>query len=374
MVSARRGWPTAVLNVKLVSAWYTRSMTAGLHVHAALEAADTRLQTVVGYDERWVSGGVGRFAQEIVGRLRSSGLQMVRLGLEARIASPISPFAISTSISRCKADIFWSPGFMPPLRSHVPSVVTIHDLIHRRYGGVARRWYYDAVIRPLARRLSAILTVSEHSRADIVRWLGPNHPPIHVVGNGVGSAFVTEGVALRLRAPYALYSGNHRSHKNLARMIAAFSRATSCSRLLLAMTGDRDDAVDALARRYGVSDRLYWLGAINDEQLAQAYRGATLLLMVSLAEGFGLPVIEAMACGTPVVCSSTTSLVEISGDAACLVDPTDVNSISTGIERVITDSALQRALSERGLARASAFSWNDVATRVLAVLEEAAGK
>lgn len=349
-------------------------MNATGDIGVSLGAKEARLQAVVAYDDRWVSGGVGRFAQEVVHRLRHCGLRMVGLGVRARIASPASPLALSRCISHCGADVFWSPGFMPPLRSSVPAVVTIHDLIHRRYGGLERRLYYDAVIRPLVRRVAGIVTVSQRSRDDIVEWLGPRHPPIRVVGSAASSVFVHGGSKLQLTAPYVLYSGNHRTHKNLPRLVEAFARAPDCSGLLLAMTGDPDKSVDAVARKHGISNRLHWLGHLNEKGLAEAYRGATALLMVSLAEGFGLPVVEAMACGTPVVCSATTSLGEIAGDAACLVDPTDVGSIAAGIERVITNTALRQTLSERGFTRAATFSWDDVASRVFALLTETAIK
>jgi len=218
------------------------------------------------------------------------------------------------------------------------------------------------------------MTVSQRSRADIEAWIGPHHPPIRVIGSGVSGAFVHHGDKLRLEAPYLLYCGNHRVHKNLPRMLEAFARITARERLLLAMTGSPDESVNALARKFGVSGRLHWLGPLSEPELAEVYRGATAVLMVSLAEGFGLPVVEAMACGTPVVCSSTTSLGEIAGDAACLVDPTSVGHITAGIDQVIQNDALRARLRARGFARAAEFTWNKVADHVLAVLLEAARK
>lgn len=328
----------------------------------------------VAYDERWVRGGIGRFSLELLSRFSSDGVEMLPIGVVSKIADPLGPLAISSSLKKMTADVFWSPGFVPPSSSSIPFLITIHDLIHRQYGGFFRRVYYDAVIRFFARSAYSILTVSEYSRSQILHWLGRHSPPVVVVGNGVSASFSKEGERYESSAPYVLYCGNQRSHKNIGRMLEAFAIAKVPDTLLLGMTGTPESITESLIQKYGLADRVFWLGWLDEAQLAAAYRGAEFLMLVSLEEGFGLPVVEAMACGTPVLCSSTTSLGEIAGDAAVTVDPHDVECIAAGIERIASDTALRQVLRERGLKRAADFSWDNVAQRVKRVLEAAANK
>ena len=326
----------------------------------------------IAYDSRWTDGGIGHFSREVIAGMEKLCVDLVPIEIGDRLSDPWSPLRLGRALRGVVADVFWSPGFMPPWRPSIPAVVTMHDLIHRRHAGVLRRLYYDTAIRPLVRSMVGVITVSEYSRSVIAAWLGPRSPAIHVVGSGARKVFNDVGGRMMLDAPYVLYCGNRRAHKNLARMIEAFARSHAAGQLLLAMTGEPDAALEQLARVHGVSERLRWLGRLEEVDLAKAYRGASLVLLISLEEGFGLPVIEAMACATPVVCSSTSSLGEIAGNAACLVDPMDVSSIAGGIDRVLSDREWRQTLIERGLVRYTAYRWDRVAERVLRALKEAA--
>lgn len=327
----------------------------------------------IAFDPRWQEGGIGRFAREVIARLEKMDTDIRPIQIDCKLAAPLSPLYLSLALRKVQADVFWSPGFMPPLWFNIPSIVTVHDLIHRRHGGVLRRFYYDHCARPLIRSLNGVMTVSEHARLDIESWLG-KEAPVRVVGNGVSRGFVAEGAALSLGKPYVLYCGNHRPHKNLPRMFEAFAKSALAKDMLLAVTGESSPALVELAARFNVTERMYCLGQMNEEQLACAYRGASLLLMVSLEEGFGLPVVEAMASGTPVVCSENTALEEVAAGAACCVDPLTVDSIATGIDRILSASMYRDQLIMAGKARAADFVWDEVAGRVYDVLREAAFK
>jgi glycosyltransferase involved in cell wall biosynthesis len=258
------------------------------------------------------------------------------------------------------------------MESAIPTVITIHDLIHRAHGGLLRRAYYDHCIKPLARKASSILTVSRYSRDLIRDWLDDDSVDVRVVGNGVSSVFHPNGPALILGAPYLLYVGNYRAHKNIERMLRAFASARLDKAVLLVLAGEAHSSVVELARRLGISHRVRFLGGISEEGLAAAYRGALCVLQVSLVEGFGLAVIEGMACGTPVICSETTSLGEIGCDAALLVDPESVENMTVAIESLQTNTDLLSTMREKGIERARNFKWETVTLRTLDAIREAA--
>jgi alpha-1,3-rhamnosyl/mannosyltransferase len=179
--------------------------------------------------------------------------------------------------------------------------------------------------------------------------------------------------------PFVLYVGNVKAHKNLTGLITAFEQLPNSSlRLVIAGTvgGFRvgDDAVNIALARSPAADRIRATGWVDDDQLLALYQGAHLLAMPSLYEGFGLPVVEAMACGTPVVCSDRASLPEVAGDGAVLVDPEDAGAFSAAIERVAGDDELREDLINRGLERARLFSWQASARAHVELYEEVAGK
>lgn len=326
----------------------------------------------IGVDDRWNEGGIGRFSREIQSRLPSRGGVLKKLGITVALANPLSPLAIAKAIRAIQSDVFWSPGFMPPISCRTPVVLTIHDLIHRRYGGYARRQYYDHCIRPLVRRAQAILTVSYYSRNEIVEWLGNNSCDVQVVGNGVSDIFYQDGALLILESPYLLYAGNFRRHKNIERLVKAFASSRISREMFLVFTGAKDKQVRQWTEQYHIGERVKFLGEMDEMALAAAYRGARAVVQVSLEEGFGLPVIEAMACGTPVVCSLTTALGEVAGNAAMLVDPLDIGAIAMAMERVCCDEGLRSRLRMLGLRRAANFSWDNVACRTFEALKRAA--
>jgi glycosyltransferase involved in cell wall biosynthesis len=321
-------------------------------------------------DGRWRGPhGIGRFAGEVLRRLPGH----VQLERGPRPLSAADPLWLAWQVAIRRPGVFFSPGFNPPLLCPVPFVFTIHDLIQIQVPGVAtpaKRLYYDAVIKPACRRAFRVLTVSEWSRTQIVQWAGIPAQRVVNVGNGVDAPFSPEGPRHEPGFPYILYVGNSRPHKNLDRLLQAF-RDLHCPGLRLILAGAMGPEIASRIGELGIRERTLTLADATDEQLAAVYRGALLLALPSVVEGFGLPALEAMACGTPVVASRSTALPEVVGDAARLIDPLDVFDIRRAIEDVLADPACRAVMRERGLARARLFSWDRVGAAVLSVLDAA---
>lgn len=325
-------------------------------------------------DTRWIGRhGIGRFAREVLRRLPGCRPVTIRHGPP----HPLDPLLLWREVRRERPEVFFSPGFCPPLRCPVPVVFTIHDLMHVEFPGetsAARRAFYRFGVLPAARRAYRVLTVSHHSRARILEWSGLPEDRVTVVPNGVGEPFGPDGPVERPGWPYVLYVGNHKPHKNLPRLLEAFARLheTFDDGLRLVIPGRRVPETEESVGAMGLADRVVFPGPLPDDALAAWYRGAACLACPSLYEGFGLPPLEAMACGTPVVASAATSLPEVVGDAAAVVDPHCAESIAQGLRKAIEDTALRNQLREKGLCRARQFTWDRTAQGVRDVLEQAA--
>jgi glycosyltransferase involved in cell wall biosynthesis len=246
--------------------------------------------------------------------------------------------------------------------------------------------YARASIALAARRATRILTVSESSKRDILRFVDVAAEKIHVIYNAYDERFSVapceEDVdrvreRYQLHGQFVLYAGNVKPHKNVERLIEAFDRVRrrGLTHLKLVLTGNEISKYTALRRavhKHQLHQHVRFLGYMPDETLAVLYRLAAVFVFPSLYEGFGLPPLEAMASGTPVVTSNVSSLPEVAGDAAVLVDPYSAEAIADGIERVLCDEALACELRARGLARAGQFSWERSVDRVWEIYREAA--
>ena len=315
-------------------------------------------------DDRWFGAtGIGRYAKEILQRAPPESV-IEQLTKTWAIKNPISPLLLGIEINRKAPDLFWSPGFMPPMNSKFPYIVTVHDLIHLRYGSKSQVVYYNKVIRPLLKNAASILTVSEYSRREILDWTDLPSEKVISVYNGVSNGYTGEGERFNPGYRYLLYVGNKRHHKNLGRLLVAFSEADLSDDIKLLFTGDATIELSRLADKLRISDRLVFLGFVNEKDLPSIYRGALAVMFVSLYEGFGIPIIEGMACGVPVLASNVSALPEISGGAAYLVDPHDVDEIGSGIENIVSDMKLREKLINRGNIRSLEFSWDDSASKV----------
>jgi len=323
-------------------------------------------------DDRWSNDhhGIGRFSTELFERLPA----LKPLGLVGSPTAPMDVLKLTGRLWRQKPDVFFSPGYNCPLRASCPTVITVHDLAHIQLADMspAKKLYYQLVLRPALRRAYAVLTVSNYFKDEIARWANLPLEKIAVVGSGVSSAFSREGAAHVEVDPYFLHVGNQRPHKNLMRVLSAFSDPSLNRKFKLLCTGIATDEYKSRLDELGLTRRVVFLGRISSEKLAEIYRGALGLVFASLYEGFGLPIVEAMTSGTPVITSNVTSMPEIAADAALLVTPTDVAEIRAAMHRLADDNALRADLISRGFHRVQQFTWQSTAEKVGSVLTSAA--
>ncbi len=324
-------------------------------------------------DARWIGRhGIGRFAREVLSRLPAHR----QLTGGPKPLSPADPIWLSICTLAGPHAVFFSPGFNPPPLRRAPFVFTIHDLIHiesAEEASAAKRFYYEFVLKPACRRAHRILTVSEYSRSRIVKWSDVPEDLVVNVGNGVGAPFVVNGPRYSPGFSYVLYAGNARPHKNLPRLFAAF-RHLARPELRLVLAGCSRSAVFPMLEHAGISDHVDVIPSPTDDELAALYRGASLAVVPSLSEGFGLTALEAMACGVPVVASKAASIPEVTGDAALLVNPLDPRGIAQAMDWLLTQPGVRQSIVARGIERAREFSWTRVADKVRAVLDDAIEK
>jgi glycosyltransferase involved in cell wall biosynthesis len=214
------------------------------------------------------------------------------------------------------------------------------------------------------RAAARILTVSEFSRQQIIDWVGVPPDKVCNVGCGVDAEYRTEGDVYGLPFPYILSVSNRKPHKNDLRVVKAFASANLDSRMHLVFTGERLPELVRTIEAHGLRSRADFVGLVPEERLPSLYRGAEALIFPSLYEGFGLPILEAMACGVPVVTSSVTGMPEVAGDAAMFVDPRSVEQISYAMGKIVSDRSVRQQLIEKGISRAAGFSWVSTVNRV----------
>jgi glycosyltransferase involved in cell wall biosynthesis len=298
---------------------------------------------------------------------------------------------VPLALRREGVTLFHAPHYVLPRLVGCKSVVTIHDCIHLMFPQYlpnrAALAYARASISLAARRATRVLTVSESSKRDILRYVNADPGKIDVIYNAYDERFGVEPreeevVRVRerfqLHDEFVLYAGNVKPHKNVERLIQAFHlvRQRGLDHLKLVIIGDEVSRYAALRRavhKHQLHKYVRFLGYLPEETLAVMYRLAGVFVFPSLYEGFGLPPLEAMASGTPVVTSNVSSLPEVAGDAAILVDPYDPSAIADGIATVLTDERVRRDMRRKGLERASQFSWEASVRRVRDIYLEAAG-
>jgi glycosyltransferase involved in cell wall biosynthesis len=277
-----------------------------------------------------------------------------------------------------RPDVLFVPAHVLPLAHPLPSVVTVHDLGYKRFPGahpLGQRLYLDWATRFSARSAARVIADSRATQRDLIHFYRIPESKIAVVYPGRDESLRRVDPApvrakYHLPQHYLLHVGTLQPRKNLSRLMDAVCRLPSASCLvlvgrpgwlaapILAQAGERPDVVRLLEY-------------VPDDDLAGLYSGASAFVFPSLYEGFGFPVLEAMACGAPVICSNTSSLPELAGEAALLVDPTDVAALASAITRLLSDPGLGAALVEKGYRQVEKFSWAKAARETLAVLEEA---
>jgi glycosyltransferase involved in cell wall biosynthesis len=310
--------------------------------------------------------GTARYIEALLRELRRRGdvdVETTSFGREGRVSTLARdgiwyPFALGR---RRDADVLHCPTYRGPLRCRLPLVVTVHDLAVFRHPEAFKRWTRTYSPRVVPRVLGAarrVIAVSDFTRRELVELLRVPDEKIRVVPNGVEDEFTPEGPAAD--GEYVLAVGTLEPRKNLARLI----EATRGNGVELRVVG---------ARGWGGvevgGNGIRWLGEVTDAELARQYRGALCVAYPSLYEGFGIPVLEAMACGAPVVTSRATAMEEVAHGAAVLVDPNDPAELAAGIERA---AAQRDDLVRRGLERARAFRWDAITDATVDVYREAA--
>ncbi len=295
---------------------------------------------------------------------------------------------LSWEMLRHAPDVLFVPAHVVPFIHPRRTVVTLHDLGYRAFPDAhpARdRRYLALSTRWSARTARRIIAVSGATRDDLVRHLRVPPDKIAVVPHGVSPAMrpAPPDAVRELRerldivSPYVMALGTVQPRKNLRRLIEAWGAVVAAglphTLIVAGREGWLTDAIHAEVAARGLSSRVRFTGYVADADLPALYTGADALAFVSLYEGFGMPALEAMACGTPVIAANTTSLPEIVGNAALLVDPLDPAAIAAAITRVVSDAPLRARLRAAGLARAAHFTWERCARATLAVLESERG-
>jgi glycosyltransferase involved in cell wall biosynthesis len=272
-----------------------------------------------------------------------------------------------------------------PLRS-IPTVLTIHDLVFRylpEHHKPLNRWYLNLALPLYCRRASHIIAVSDCTRRDLVAAYDLPPEKITVIHEAADPCFrpqspeAVDGALARYDLPdhYLLFVGTVEPRKNLTRLLDAFevvhAEGLADGLVIVGKRGWLYDDFFARLERSSVRDVVLFPGYVPDEDLSAIYTGAQAFVLPSLYEGFGLPVLEAMACGAPVACSNTSSLPEIAGDVALFFDPHDVSAIVNILRRLLSDADLRKFLRQRGLEQAAMFSWNRVAAETRVVYDAA---
>jgi glycosyltransferase involved in cell wall biosynthesis len=310
---------------------------------------------------------------------------------DAPVASAKEQLRWPGVIRRTRPDVVLAPYHLAaPLRTSAPVVSVIHDCIFesdpRFAPGRSMRIAYIAATWIALRRASEIVTVSRATREAVQRRYRVRIAPTNVVPNGVdaASAFADGSAAvgaaredLGLPDRYLLHVGVRRPHKNQETLVRAFARlAPAEPDLHLVLVGKRDerfpDPVPELVRRLGLGARVRMIASVPEPLLPGVFAGASVFAFPSFVEGFGIPVLEAMAVGTPVVASGTPAVAEVAGDAALLVEPTDVEGFAEAIGRTLRDGGLRARLRERGRERVERFRWEASADALAGVLRRAA--
>ena len=293
-------------------------------------------------------------------------------------------FKIKRALNTYKPDVFLSPDGYLPLHTNVPMVPVIHDINfeHRPQDlPFSSRFYYRTFFRKFAHHATQIVTVSHYSKADISKTYGVNAEKIHVVYNGVSDRFspIPDNEQANFKEEfsqgkdYFLFVGSLHPRKNIDRLIKAFDqfKQSTNSDKRLVLVGEKMWWTKELKAAYENSPYkadILLKGRVSDEQLPQVYATAFALVNVSLFEGFGIPLIEAMKSGTAVITSTVTSLPEVAGEAALIVNPEDIDAISTAMKTLDADDTLRNELVEKGKKQADKFDWDTAAEDLYQVL------
>jgi glycosyltransferase involved in cell wall biosynthesis len=342
-------------------------------------------------DARWLEGGLGTYTRQLLAGLakqnhgfavhaivRRQDAALIEQWcnrvtvVDAHIYSLREQIEIAREARGCS--LLHVPHYNAPLFHRGPLLLSIHDIIHitdPASKNSAKAWMYARpVLQLAARKAEHIVTVSDYSRAQIIERIGISPSKVSTIYNGVNGRFskidrqeAAEAVYkfAGVRSPYILYVGNLKPHKNVSRLLQAYAvlrkRIRAAPELLI--VGDDARFRKALLEerlRLGIQDSTYVVPFVPEELLPQIYAAAEVLVMPSRIEGFGLPVLEAMSCGTPVICSRAASLPEVGGDAVLYFDHSSTEELAATLQRLLESTDLQESSRVKGLERAKGFT------------------
>ena len=345
----------------------------------------------IGIDARkeW-DGGIGRYVRNLVQGLSSDesvtrlhvwvkpGSERLRIRTKrihphverAGLYSLGEQFSLGWKVRKTALDLFHAPHYVVPFFLKIPLVVTIHDIIHlifpksSLHAAYAHRQLGFAV-----KRAQTLIMPSEFSRKEVIRYFPDAAKKSVSIHHGIAPFFCPgpsrqdDAIRRSLKLPetFPLYVGNHKPHKNLSQLLEVCREIFGeFPDLFLCVTGNREDengALNRLARQYRVSNRIHYLGILNNEALRACYRAARVFAFPSLYEGFGFPPLEAMACGTPVVAFRTASLPEVVADGGILIEPGDGRGFYQALRILLRDEEARGTWRDRGMAQAGLFRW-----------------
>lgn len=313
-----------------------------------------------------------------------------QVGLKFPVRSLWMQLVLPAILARLRPDLCHFTNYIAPLVGARPFIVTLYDMALFKYPHVQPRktlLMVRSIIPMVARRASAIITTSESTRADVVAILCVPSQKVHVVHAAAGPEFriIEQQEELDrvrrtygLAGPFVLCVSTIEPRKNLARLVQAFADVRRRGRqeqlVLVGQLGWKYAEVFHQIEQFGMRGYVRLLGYVPDEDLPAVYNLARAVAFPSLYEGFGLPIVEGMACGAPVLTSDRSSMAEVAGEAALLIDPTDVQAIADGLMRVLSETALRERLRTAGVARAAEFSWTRAADHTVRVYDAVLGK
>lgn len=273
-------------------------------------------------------------------------------------------------------DIFWSPHYNIPLAYPGKLLATVHDVFHlanpQFVDGYHKRIYAKMMFYALSRKADAIITVSNFSKNELLKYIDYEPNKVYPIHNGVDSRWFSVISERKCAKPYLLYVGNVKPHKNLTRLLQAYSLIIDKIPHDLIIVGKKegfitgDTTVADIASR--LQGRVQFTGYVTDEELQQYFVNSEALVFPSLYEGFGLPPLEAMACGCPVAVSDIPAVSEVCGDAAIFFNPLSITDMADKMVHITQDKSLRASMVQRGLARAKQFTWEKSVEETLNVL------
>ena len=272
--------------------------------------------------------------------------------------------------SRYKIDVLFNPGFTAPALAPCRCVTVFHDLQHKRHPEHFR-WFdlpfWQLLLWVSAHRSQTLIAVSEATRADLLHFYGVPEAKIAVVPHGVDNALF--GLRRLQIEPFVLCVSTLHPHKNMERLIRAYARKKRDYWLVIAgFRGFRAQAIEQLVDQLALGDHVRITGWIGRQELYRLYDRALAFIYPSTFEGFGMPVLEAMAAGVPLACSNIAPLREVAADAALYFDPLDEDALAAALDRIVSDEGLQTRLAQAGRERARNFTWQRSAQKTLEVL------